>query len=128
LDCGNANVDISIRGYNGGLDVTNFGNASATMTIDMNSGSPRLNASCTAGSIVVRGVGTLTDNSAGTTVNKTGLVDGLDVKLIKAMEAGNVTIVGDNPYVINVLDPDDNITVIAQFEVSNDGLTRTRTI
>jgi hypothetical protein len=128
LDCGNANVDISVRGYNGGLDVTNFGHASATMTIDMNSGSPRLNASCTLGEIVIRGVGTLTDNSAGTTVNKTGLVDGLDVKLIKAMEAGNVTIAGDNPYVINVLDPDDNVTVIAQFEVSNDGLTRTRTI
>lgn len=128
ISCNGVAVDISFRAYSGGLDVANYSQAGSVMTIDLISGAPRLNASCTAGEIVVRGVGNLTDNSAGTTVIKDGLVDGLDVKLIKALEAGNVTIVGDNPYVIDVLDPDDNVTVIARFEVSNDGLTRTRTL
>ena len=87
-----------------------------------------LDASNTDGSVLVRGLGTLTDNSAGTSVDKTGFVDGLDIKLIKAMDAGNVTVTGSNPFVVEVLDPDDGVTPIARFDVSADGRTRTRTL
>jgi hypothetical protein len=129
LNCGNVLVDVGFRRYTGGLSVLNFSNALNTGSFDLVSADLLLNASVSAGDIVVRGVGTFTNNSTGTpTIVKNGFVDGLDVKLIKALDAGNVTITGSSPFVVEVLDPDDNITPIARFDVSADGRTRTRTL
>jgi hypothetical protein len=129
LNCTNALVSVGFRRYTGGLSVLNFSNAGNTASFDLVAADLLLNASVSAGDIVVRGVGTLTNNTTGTaTVVKNGFVDGLDVKLIKALDAGNVTITGSNPFVVQVLDPDDNVTVIAEFNVSADGRTRTRTV
>lgn len=125
---GNA-VDMFIRGWNGVFQVSNGTNASSLVSIDLVSGRVTLNASNTMGTYNLRGVGSFTNNLPGTaTFNKVAFVDGLDVKLIKALDAGNVTITGSNPFVVEVLDPDDNVTPIARFDVSADGRTRTRTL
>jgi hypothetical protein len=128
FDMNGLNLSANIRAYVGGFEVRNMTHASANMTIDFISGAPLLDSSNTGGNIVVRGVGNFTDNSAGSTVTKDGFVDGLDVKLIKALDAGNVTVTGSNPFVVEVLDPDDNVTPIARFNISADGRTRTRTL
>lgn len=122
-------VDLFIRGWNGVFQVSNGTNASSLVSIDLVSGRVTLNASNTMGTYNLRGVGSFTNNLPGTaTFNKVAFVDGLDVKLIKALDAGNVTITGSNPFVVEVLDPDDNVTPIARFDVSADGRTRTRTL
>jgi len=72
LDCNSTDKDISIRHYSGGLEIRNF--TQMSITIDLVSGNVILASSCTGGTIVLRGIGTLTDNSAGTTVVSTGLV------------------------------------------------------
>jgi hypothetical protein len=57
-----------MRNYNGGIELTNK-TGSDSVSIDLNSGHIRLASSVTNGTIVCRGVGKLTDNSAGATVN-----------------------------------------------------------
>jgi hypothetical protein len=74
FDCNNAsNLDIQFRGYIGGIEIQNYSAADNNMTIDLNSGHAVLSASCTDGTIVVRGSGQLTDNSNGATVVTNGL-------------------------------------------------------
>lgn len=74
LDCDDwVNFDLSVRNYSGGIEIRNFSDAGGNMTIDMSSGHVVLASTCTAGVIVIRGVGKVTDNSAGATVNLDGL-------------------------------------------------------
>lgn len=69
LDCNNIpNLNVQFRGYDGGIHIKNFTDPNSAMTIDLNSGHAKLDSSCTAGTIVVRGAGRLTDNSNGTLV------------------------------------------------------------
>jgi hypothetical protein len=127
FNCNNVLVDVGMRRYTGGLSVTNSNNAANDLSFDLLSADLLLNASVTEGDIVVRGIGTLTQNQGvNVTLVKNGFVDGLDVKLIKALDAGNITITGTNPFLITVLDPDDNVTVIGTWTVTPDGKTRTR--
>jgi len=78
IDCNNiANLDFSVRDYNGGLIIDNFSDAGGAITIDMNSGHAQLSPTCIAGTIIIRGTGQLTDNSGpNCTVIFTGLVEG----------------------------------------------------
>ncbi len=119
---------FQFRSWNGGILLQGLTEAAHSVSFEADPGRLVLDASNTAGSILVRGTGTFTDNSAGTSVDKNGFIDGLDVKLIKALDAGNVTVTGSNPFVVEVLDPDDNLTPIARFDISADGRTRTRTL
>jgi len=75
IDLGGSGQALALRNYNGGITLTNKSGADA-VTIDLNSGQVVLTPSVTNGTLVVRGVGSLTDNSAGATVNRAGLVDG----------------------------------------------------
>ena len=121
-------VSLNCQGWIGGLKILNMTNAAANLSCDLNAARLELDTTVTAGTVIVGGVGTLTDNSGvGVTPLKDSLVDGLDVKLIKALDAGNITITGSNPFIVTVLDPDDNVTVLGTWEVTPDGKTRTRT-
>lgn len=81
LDCSSAaDLSINVRGYNGGLEIQSFDQPSGLMTVDLASGHLVLDASCSDGTIVVRGVGHVTDNSSGATVITTGLVEGEQVR------------------------------------------------
>ena len=74
LDCNNAtNILVQFRSYAGGIEIRNYSGADNAMTIDLQSGHVKLDASCTDGTIVVRGDGHITDNSNGTTVVRKGL-------------------------------------------------------
>lgn len=74
IDFNDASVAINVRNYTGGLTLSNItqGNVGS---FDMQSGTIEFDASCTSGSVVVRGNATLIDNSGpGFTVNTTGLI------------------------------------------------------
>lgn len=66
--------DLQMRAWSGGAEIRNCSQPTNNISVDMLSGYLKLDASCTAGTIVVRGVGHLTDNSNGATVVTVGLV------------------------------------------------------
>lgn len=75
IDCKNLiDLKLSIRGYHGGIEIRNFGDASMKASLDIDAGNIFLNASCTAGTIKISGTGCVVDNSAGTEVNTDGFV------------------------------------------------------
>lgn len=69
-----AGDDLMLRGWMGGVRLINVDVATQDVSIDLVSGTVELDSSCTAGTIVVRGVGVLIDNSAGSTVISEGLI------------------------------------------------------
>jgi len=74
LNMGGSGNDMSFRNYSGGLLVTNL-TAEQNVSLDIMPGAITLDATVTAGTFYVRGVGTLTDNSTATLVNTDGLAD-----------------------------------------------------
>lgn len=125
VDMGGSGQELIVRNYNGAIQINNKTGADDA-SIDVDSGRVILDSTVTAGDIIVRGVGTLVDNSGGTAAVTDDVVKASDVKLIKQMTAGNATITGTGPFVVTVFD-EDGITPLATFDVTADGLTRTRT-
>ena len=74
-DLNNASVDIMFRSYSGGMGITNMTDAGADVTIDMISGRIILQNTNTAGSMAIRGVGLLSDDSSGLTINSDGFMN-----------------------------------------------------
>lgn len=71
LDCNNAtNLQLQVRGYSGGLEIRNFTDPNSNISVDLLSGHLKLDSTCTAGNIVVRGTGRFTDNSAGSIITE----------------------------------------------------------
>lgn len=118
-------IDLFVRGFVGTFSIADSTNASSVVSVDLTSGVMTVDADFTDGVITVRGVGTYINNSTITTLTDTGLVDQSDVKIIKQMVAGNVTISLDD-LTVTVLDEDD-VTVLVVLDVSADGRVRTRT-
>lgn len=71
IDCNDiVGLDLSIRAWSGGLKLTNMTDAGSNVSIDMIAGHIVIDPTCTAGTVVVRGDGYVTDNSGvGCTVN-----------------------------------------------------------
>jgi hypothetical protein len=65
-----AGNSLELRGYAGGVEIRNLEDPASRVSIDMVAGQVRLAASCTDGTIAIRGTGNLTDNSAGVTVER----------------------------------------------------------
>lgn len=76
---GLTNVKLAIRGYKGGLTIKGSQDAANEITVGGIETKLTLDSTCTAGVISVRGVGQFTDNSTGATVDKTALVNTVDV-------------------------------------------------
>ena len=75
FDGNGANADVIFRNYSGGMEIRGLSNVAANnISIDMNSGNIILDSSCTTGTIILRGISTLTDNTAGATVITSGLI------------------------------------------------------
>ena len=66
IDYGGSGRDLMMRNYSGGIQIINKSGADA-VSIDLVSGQVKLEATVTAGEIVIRGSGELIDNSTGTT-------------------------------------------------------------
>lgn len=68
IDMGGSGQDLNVVRWTGGLNITNKTGAMDAAVIDLTSGDVTLDASVTSGTVVVRGIGTLTDNSVGAAV------------------------------------------------------------
>lgn len=67
IDMGGATgSDLLIRNWSGGLGIKNLNNAGAEASIDMLSGRVTVDSDVVAGSISIRGIADVTDNSTGT--------------------------------------------------------------
>ena len=64
---------VAIRNYNGGIKLINKSGAES-VSLDINSGQVKLDSTVTSGTIVIRGIAYLTDDSVGATVDTTGLL------------------------------------------------------
>jgi hypothetical protein len=79
FDCTNCTA-LTVAQWSGGIELRNI--TSGTFTIDMVSGHLTLDSTCTGGTVTVRGVGKLTDNSGvGLTTDIDAFVEGVDVRL-----------------------------------------------
>jgi hypothetical protein len=79
VDYNNSPQDQVYTNFFGRIKVINFTDALANLTIQLGAGEVELDASCTAGIIRIRGVGTLIDNSNGTVVDHSGVVSASSV-------------------------------------------------
>lgn len=66
--------DILFSGWSGECTIQNLTGSSDVFKMDLNSASVTLESSCTDGAFTISGQGIFTDDSAGTTVNKNGLI------------------------------------------------------
>lgn len=72
------NTRLSIRSYSGGVQLLWSNFTGDTATIELIAGQIKIEPSCTAGYIDLRGVGYITDNSSGATVKTTGFIDSFE--------------------------------------------------
>jgi hypothetical protein len=75
IDMGGAGQDLILRNYNGAIGIKNLTGATNKVSIDLNSGVVVLDPTVTAGEVVVRGVGTVVNNSVGATVDTHDLIN-----------------------------------------------------
>ena len=74
MNSGNT-TSLSLRSFSGGVQIINCDTSGCTTTIELIAGQVKLEPSCTAGYIDLRGVGYITNNSNGSTVKTTGFID-----------------------------------------------------
>jgi len=79
---------LSMRRYSGGLSLADCNNAGNEVTLEVGEGRVELLASCTLGTISVRGHIDLIDNSAGSTVEIDAYSRPTDIANTKALAAG----------------------------------------
>ena len=95
IDMGGSGQVLALRNYNGGVKITNK-TGTDVVSIDLNSGHVILDSTVTAGVIVVRGVGKLTDNSTGSVTVIDELVSGLDLKDIHGQVTRSIFVNTEN--------------------------------
>lgn len=75
IDMGGTGATLNMRNYNGGINIVNK-SGSESVSLDLNAGKVTLDSTVTAGTIIIRGVGELEDNSTGiTAVNSEFLIN-----------------------------------------------------
>jgi len=89
LDMNNAESNVIVRNYSGGLILDNYAYSTGKVAINLSSGSIILTSGVTNGSIMLKGVGTLMDYSNGATVDTIGLISKTTVADAVYDEVGN---------------------------------------
>lgn len=89
LDFNGGNTSFVCRRYAGGLQLNNI-TQGQVMSLDYTSGQTIVDSSCTSGTITIRGISLVTDNSVGATVNdqtlgSTGLTAAQNDQLMKTL-------------------------------------------
>ena len=75
IDMGGSGRNLGMRVYTGGIKIINLTGAES-ISIDFVSGQLKLDSTVTAGTLVIRGVGVISEDfSTGTTINSTGLIN-----------------------------------------------------
>lgn len=121
LDCNNLpNLNISIRGYTGGLQIINFSGSNSAMSIDLLSGHAILDSSVTAPDLVIRGTGYVTNNSS-VTPNTSGLAaDKVTLEIVRKFLTNRME---TNPSTgVLTLYDDDDVTVLYSGNIYEDVL------
>lgn len=77
---GSGAKDLRISQWSGGIEIVDVGTGSV-VTVDTVSGHVVLDPTITGGIVTVRGVGRLSDNSAGGTIDKGGFVEALNINI-----------------------------------------------
>lgn len=133
IDVGGGGCAVSIRNYRGGLILAGTDGVADEVTVSLAMGRLQLAASNTAGTISVRGICDFDDQSAGSTVETSGLVDSIIfgrlietgytfeeiVRILSAHAAGDVDEPVDGTYEIR--DINDTKTRIAGTQTVNGG-------
>ena len=116
FDANGANVNLSIHGYSGEMEIRGFSNTSVSAEIHI-TGEVVLDSSNTAGSIEINGLSEVIDNSAGTTV----VINSLDAHAanIGSKILRNKTVTDPSTGIMTVYD-DDGVTPILTAQLYED--------
>jgi hypothetical protein len=74
IDAQGAGRTFNLRAYSGGVEIRGMSDVTNIGTIELIAGKITVASSCTAGALSVRGIGVLTDSSAGTTIDDDSLM------------------------------------------------------
>lgn len=94
LDVQGTGRTFQLRAYSGGIRIQNMSDAGNAGTIELVAGQVILDASCTDGDLAIRGIGSLTDNSAGTTINTDALLSNSNHQTPEVKQAWTRAIAG----------------------------------
>jgi hypothetical protein len=108
IDHNDGPVNMIFIRWAGDIKFTNITSASADIVLDIISGKVELDATCTAGNFTIRGNSKFTDNSTGTTVDRSGLVDLDDATIADRMLVGK-TVANETAGTIEIYDENDNL-------------------
>ena len=115
FDFGGANVSVTVRNYVGDMQIQNFSNvAGPSGTVDILSGALTFDPSCTTGNFILRGACKVTDNSNGTVVDISALMNAQAVQYSSYEDGGvwvdvNNGVAGTSFPVGTPLSPVDNL-------------------
>ena len=123
MDCQGNDVNISVRGWHGGLELINYSNALSTASFDFDAGAFRMLSSVSAGEIVVRGIMDLDDQSSGATIIQSGVIETKRSHLADQTIAGRAVVSLDD-LTVTIYDIDD-VTILKVLNISADSRTRT---
>jgi hypothetical protein len=104
IDCGGTGQKLIMRNYNGGVTLRNKTGVDE-VSLGINAGQIVLENTISAGQIIVRGIGTLTDESTGTAVVvSTGLMNKENIALASATHSGTARSsgIGNNQIELDV--------------------------
>jgi hypothetical protein len=117
-----ANSDLNMRDFSGGIELRDM-TTGCTSSIDLDPGHLVIDSSCTGGIVLVRGLGRITDNSAGAvTVLDFGFLSAEEMQITYHAIAGNATVSLDDQ---TVTIKDESGATIRVLSVSVDGRVRT---
>lgn len=123
IDLGGTGTDLVIADYQGGITLKNYTSGNNNIVIDMSSGEVELDSTITAGNYKVRGIGSLVDNSTGTSsVDKTGLLEANDIKMnLEIIRKISTNRIHTNPNtgVLTIYD-DDDVSIYLQANIYED--------
>jgi len=123
IDMGGSGQALALRNYNGGIELRNKSGADS-VSIDLNSGQIILASTITNGTLVLRGIGKLTDNSVGATVLAEDLITGARLNELQTLVTqcrdgmlGNAYY-DPNAGTLELRSYDTPVSVIATFDIT----------
>jgi hypothetical protein len=119
---------VGVQNASGDFILSDMDNAGDVIHIAMKQGTVTIDSSCTAGSIVITGEASVTDNSGvGCSVIHTSVVQPEDIHFIKNLVGGDAVVSLDD-QTVTIYDIEQSPRqVLAVYNISADGRIRTRT-
>lgn len=110
-------AQLSMRGYSGGMTISDCNNALDRVTVEMHPGATTFDSSCTDGVMVVRGVGVFVDESAGANVFN----QSLNVISIESTVLPHLAVINEGVKKASLLIPHTDMLVLGQpYELPED--------